>query len=65
MKNYPSQFKNEHKLPTIVYIFHNFQVLHFGEHFMKIGTKTPELEMHENLHKNMNSHFYANFYEYL
>ena len=29
-------------------------VLHFGENFMKIGTKIAKLQMHENLHKNVN-----------
>ena len=39
----------------MVYIILNFLVLHFGEKFMKIRTKIPKLQMHENLHKN--SHF--------
>ena len=47
----PSQFKNEQKLPKIVYIIPNFLVLHFGEIIMKIRTKIAKLQMHENLHK--------------
>ena len=66
----PSQFKNELKLPKMVYIIPNFLVLHFGEIFMKIRTKIARLNMHENLHKNVNenifhSHFYANFLEFI
>ena len=46
-----SQFKNEQKLPKMVYyIVPNFLVLHFGEKFVKILTKVPKLQMHENLH---------------
>ena len=29
----PFQFKNEQKLPKMVYIIPNFSVLHFGENF--------------------------------
>ena len=29
-------------------IIPNFLVLHFGENFMKIGTKIAKLQMHEN-----------------
>ena len=43
-----SQFKNEQKLPKMVYIIHNFLVLHFGENFMKIRSKIPKLQMHKN-----------------
>ena len=32
----PSQFKNEHELPKMVYIIPNFLVLLFGKNFMKI-----------------------------
>ena len=42
----PSQFRNEQKLPKMVYIIPNFLVLHFGENFMKIQTKIPNLQMH-------------------
>ena len=49
----PSQLKNERKLPRIVYIIPNFLVLHFGENFLKIGTKFAKLQMHESLHKKM------------
>ena len=57
------------KLPKMVYLIPNFLVLHFGENFMKIRTKIPNLQMQENLHKNLNetcfhSHFYANFREF-
>ena len=31
----PFQFKNEQKLPKMVYIISNFLVLYFGENFMK------------------------------
>ena len=37
----PSQFKNEQKLPKMVYIIPNFLVLHFGENLMKIRIKMP------------------------
>ena len=46
----PSQFKNEQKLPKMVYIIPNSFVLHFGENFMKIRTKIAKLQMHEKLH---------------
>ena len=49
-----SQLKNEQKLPKMVFIIPNFLVLHFGENFMKITTKIAKLQMHENLHKNVN-----------
>ena len=32
----PIQFKNEQKLPKMVYIIPNFLFLHFGANFMKI-----------------------------
>ena len=58
-----SQFKNEQKLPKMVYIILNFLVLHFGENFMKIWTKIPKLQIYENLHKNVNEnlHILCNF----
>ena len=40
----PSQFKNEQKLPKMVYIIPNFLVLHFGENFMKIWTKIADTD---------------------
>ena len=56
----------------MVYIITNFLVLHFGENFMKIGTKILKLQMHENLHKNVNENmfpfayiFIKNFHEFL
>ena len=53
----------------MVYIIPNFLVLHFGENFMKIRTKIAKLQMHENLHKNVNENmfsftFYAHFHEF-
>ena len=39
-QNIPPQFKNEQKLPKMVYTIPNFLVLHFGENF------------HENPNKN-------------
>ena len=33
---------------------YQFLVLNFGENFMKIRTKIPKLQMHANLHKNVN-----------
>ena len=62
----PSQFKNEQKLPKMIYIIHFFLALHFGVNFMKITTKIPKLQMNEkfhkrktceNLHKNVNGKF--------
>ena len=44
----PFPIKNEQKLSKIVYIIPNFLVL---QNFMKIRTKIPKLQMHENLHK--------------
>ena len=42
------------KFPKMMYIIPNFLVLHFGENFMKMRTKTAKLQMHENLYTNMN-----------
>ena len=66
----PSKFKNVLKLPKMVYIIPNLLVLHFGENFMKIHTKITKLQMHENVHKNVNENmfsftFYAHFHEFL
>ena len=55
----PFQFKNEQKLHKMVYIIPIFLVLHFGEKFMKIGTKIAKLQMHENLHKNVNENMFS------
>ena len=66
----PFPIKNEQKLSQMVYIIPNWLVLHFGENFMKIWTKTAKLQMHENVNENMfskicfHSHFYANFHEF-
>ena len=55
------------KLSKMVYIIPNFLVLHFGENFIKIGTIIAKLQMHENLHKNVNEimfmQIFMNFYE--
>ena len=63
----PSQFNNEQKLPKMVYIIPNFLVLHFGENFLKIRTKIPKLQMHENFHKHVFIHIimqiFMSFYE--
>ena len=56
--NFLGQFKNEQKVPKMVYILPNFLVLHFGENFMKIQTKIPKLLVHENLHKNVNENMF-------
>ena len=50
--------KNEQILLKMVYIVPNLLVLHFGENFMKIRTKIPELQMHEILHKNVNENMF-------
>ena len=54
----PSQFKNELKLPKLLYIIPKFFVLHFGE-IKKIQTKIAKLQMHENLHKNVNENMFS------
>ena len=54
----PSQLKNEQKLPKMVHIIPNFLYLHFGENFMKIQTKILKIQMHENLHINVNNQSY-------
>ena len=43
----------------MVYIIPNFSVLHFGEKFMKMGTKIGKLQIHENLHKNVNENMFS------
>ena len=51
--------KNEQKLPKImVHIIPNFLVLHFTD-FMIIRSKIPKLQMHENLHKNVNENIFS------
>ena len=35
------------------YIIPNFFVSDFGENFMKIQTKITKVQIHENLHENM------------
>ena len=61
----PSQFKIEQKLSKMVYTIPNFLVLLFGENFVKIQTKIARLQIHEHLHKNVNSHLYANINDFL
>ena len=53
----PSQFKNEQNLPKMEYIIYNFLVLHFDEHFIK-KKKIAKLQMHQNLHKNVNENMF-------
>ena len=53
----------------MVYIIPNFLVIHFAENFMKIRSEIAKLQIHENLHKNVNENmfsftFYANFHEF-
>ena len=55
----PSQFKNQQIRPKMLYIIPNFLVLHFGENVMKIGTKIAQLQIHENLHKNVNENMFS------
>ena len=54
-----SQYNNDINFPKMVYIIRNFLVLHFGEIFMKIGTKIAKLKMHENLQKNVNENMFS------
>ena len=58
----PSLSKMSKNLPKMLYSIPKFLVLHFGENCTKIWTKIAKLQMHENLHKNVN--FYANFHEF-
>ena len=48
-------------LSKMVYIIHNFLVLHFGDNLMKNRSKIPKLQMqmHEKLHKNVNENMFA------
>ena len=43
----------------MMYIISNFLVLHFGEYYMKIQTKIAKLQIHENLHKNVNENMFS------
>ena len=54
----PFPIQNGQKLPKMVYIIPNFLVVHFGENFMKMRTKIAKLQMHENLHKNVNENMF-------
>ena len=42
-----------------VYIIPKCLVLHFGENFMEIGTKTAEVQVLENLHINVNENMFS------
>ena len=55
----PSRFKYEQKLPKMVCVIPNFIVIHFGENFMKIRSKIPKLQTHENFHKNVNENMFS------
>ena len=55
----PSLIKNEQKLPKMVYSISNILALHCGEKFIKIRTKIAKLQMHENLHKNVNEKMFS------
>ena len=55
----PSQLKKQQKLSKMVFIIPIFLVLNFGENFMKIRTKIAKLQMHENLHKNVNEKVFS------
>ena len=55
----PFPIKIEQKLPKMMYIIPHFLVLQFGENFMKIRTKIAKLQMHENLHKNVNENIFS------
>ena len=46
------------KLPLMVYIIPNFLVLQFGVNFIKIRAKIAKLQIHENLHKNVNENMF-------
>ena len=50
----PSQFTNEQNFKKCCFL-----VLHCGENFMKIRAKITKLQIHENLHKNVNENMYS------
>ena len=58
----PSKFKNEQKLPKMVYIIPNFLGLHVGENFMKIRSKLRKLAKCDNLHKNVNENVFIHIF---
>ena len=64
----PSQFKNEQKLPKIMYIIPNFLVLHFGENSWKSEQKHQSYRCMKNCikmwMKSFHSYFYAIFHEF-
>ena len=43
----------------MVYIIPKYLVVNFDENFMEIGTKIAKLQMHENLHKNVNENMFS------
>ena len=43
----------------MVYIIPDFLILHFIENFMKMWTKIAKLQLHENLHKNVNENMFS------
>ena len=53
--NDPFPIKKWANLPKMTYIIPNFFVLYF----MKIWTKIPKLQMHENLHNNVNENMFS------
>ena len=53
------KIKNEQKLTKMVYIIPNVLVVHFGGNFMKIQAKIAKLQIHENLHKNVNENVFS------
>ena len=55
----PFQLKYKQKLPKMVYVVPTFLVIHFDGNFMKIRTKIAKLQIHENLHKNMNENMFS------
>ena len=42
----------------MVYFIPNFKVLHFLETLIKIQSKKSKLQLHKNLHKNVNAIFH-------
>ena len=43
----------------MVNIIPNLLVLHYDENYMKNQTKIANLQMHENLHKNVNENMFS------
>ena len=55
--------RSDQNFSKMVFIIPNFLVLHFDENFMKIRTKIPTLQMHENLEKNIFMQIFMSFYD--